>query len=309
MRRTTAWILAVVAATVIAMPSIVPALDGTASEIEIVDGAVGIVDPLAVGKGGTGVAGTGGDDKVLVGGGSAFAEKDLADCDANGAQFTYDTATNAFGCETLADADIPDTITIDHSSTGTLTLDADDPTTNAGRIAYDGTNGLIWVGAAGGSDTFAPVGSTTDTQYCVWDDTAKEIDCNDAGVSAVNGIDFFGTIGTLSAGSNTVYAIPGDVSATEDQVQTPVSGATITNLRCVSDVTPGGSGITITGRSGACGSLSPGSLTVTVTTADTAVADTSNSITPTAGQCISFSIVGTSTTSAAKVTCSVERSA
>lgn len=234
---------------------------------------------------------------------------DPTDCSANQFANAIDAQAD-LSCAALVDADIPDTIVINHSSTGTLTMDADDPTTNVGRAAYDSTNGLVWVGAAGGSDTFAPVGTTTDTQFCVWDDAAKEIDCNSGG-SGVNSIIYFSSMGTLSAGSTVTYAVPGDVgSAAETQV--PTEAATYRNLHCVGEDTPGGSGIVVTLRGGACAATELACTscpTVTVATANTAVQDASNTLTITDNQCIQLKFAPSSTTTPARVTCSAERSA
>ena len=280
--------------------------------INVRDGAISLQTPVAVSNGGTGASVAGTDDRILVGtGSSSFAESSLPDCDLNGSQFLYDTGTNTFICQTLADVDIPNNITIDHSAGDGLLqlgLSAGSPS-NEGVVQWDATNNELEIGDGASSRRFIPVGTTTAANLCSYDSGTNAIVCTTASAS-VNSTSVISSIGTISTGSVTVYAIPGDVSASAAK-QVPVGGSTWRNLRCRSDATTGGSGITVTARSGTCAgtALTASSLTVTVTTANTVVADTTNTMAPTAGQCIQFSMVGSSTTTAASVTCTVERSA
>jgi hypothetical protein len=316
MKRLALWLVS--AAAILLVSGSAHAIDVTSGELTFVDGEIGMVDPVAVGKGGTGVAGTGTDDVVLVGaGGSAFAEKALpASCAGNGAQFLYDTTTNTFSCETLTNADLPDPITVSinlQTAPATLDLDEVDPTTNVGRVAYDDTAGWIEVGTSGGSEQFPPLntGAATDTYLCSWDATNGEIDCETSPSAAADGPGsiFFSTMGTLSAGTPTIYAIPGDVSATEANVEVPTVAATFSNIYCEADGVPGGTGdtVTITGRVGTCGSLGDSSMVCGIDAAATTCNDTSNNLVATAGQCISFAITGVSNANAVRVQCSVER--
>ena len=130
-----------------------------------------------------------------------------------------------------------------------------------------------------------------------------------AGGSSINSVGFLSTMGVVGTGTAAFYMVPGDVSASPE-LQTPVMGSTYRNLRCVADTTPGGTGITVTAHSGACAAteLASSSLAVTVTTANAEVANVVNTIAPTPGQCVQFKVTGGSTTSEARVTCSVERS-
>lgn len=56
------------------------------------------------------------DDSTIVGNGTTMQAKVITDCDGNGSAMNYDTTTNAFSCKTISDADVPDTITIDLST-------------------------------------------------------------------------------------------------------------------------------------------------------------------------------------------------
>jgi len=56
----------------------------------------------------------------------------------------------------ISDSEVDTNLTIDHSSTGTYTMDTTDPTTSTGVLAYDATVGAehILIGAAAGVVTF-----------------------------------------------------------------------------------------------------------------------------------------------------------
>lgn len=152
------------------------------------------------------------------------------------------------------------------------------------------------------------VGSTI---ACARSGTIGTLTDSGAGGSSVNSVATLSTIGVITDGTPTVYLIPGDVSASAE-LQTPVMGSTYRNLRCVADATPGGTGISVTGRFGACSAAelaTSSALTVTVTAANTEVADVTNTMAPTVGQCIQFKAVAGSTSTPARVTCTVERSA
>lgn len=72
----------------------------------------------------------------------------------NDGDYCQGNASSGFECDvtTIPDADVDNNITIDHSTAGTLTLDADDPTTNEGQLGWDGTGNVLRIGEAGGTD-------------------------------------------------------------------------------------------------------------------------------------------------------------
>lgn len=92
------------------------------------------------------------EDAVLVGAGTTdWVAKVLVDCDAASSAVTYDTTTNAFGCNTIDGAsafeDLTGTAAIDQGGTGqttqTAAFDALAPTTSAGDISYhNGTDNI-----------------------------------------------------------------------------------------------------------------------------------------------------------------------
>jgi hypothetical protein len=87
-----------------------------------------------------------------------------ADCSAN--QFANTIAANGdLTCAAIADADVPDTIVIDHSSTGTLRMDQSTTpsATTEGLLQWDTDNDLIVVGDGASTATFYPNVHTTDT--------------------------------------------------------------------------------------------------------------------------------------------------
>ncbi len=75
------------------------------------------------------------DDSAWIGSAAGFAVATaFVDCNSAGNAFNYDTATNATSCRTLADGDIPDSITIDLATNAT-NLAADPSDCGAGTFA------------------------------------------------------------------------------------------------------------------------------------------------------------------------------
>lgn len=123
----------------------------------------------------------------------------------------------------------------------------------------------------------------------------------------------------IASGSTTVYMAPGGrVSATENNVRTPIASAsTFGKISCLASADPHSSsaaGIAVTLISGACDSVSTltaSSVDSTVTAAITATADSSagDTVTVSAGQCIALKLVPANTDTAVFVNCTVERTA
>jgi hypothetical protein len=115
--------------------------------------------------------------------------------------------------------------------------------------------------------------------------------------------------------SKTMFVGPGTLAdATEAVVQTPLPAGTYGKLRCNNGAIQGvGNNVTVTVRSGACGSQADSSVTCTVTgsaAANQACSDTTNTITPSAGHCVDVKVVTPATLTAnARVACSMERTA
>ncbi len=82
-------------------------------------GSIEFQNALAHNYGGTGVT-TAPDDNLLVGSGTAWAQKALSDCDdASGNHLNYDTTTNAFSCGTSASVGVSGTANTIAKFTGT----------------------------------------------------------------------------------------------------------------------------------------------------------------------------------------------
>lgn len=196
-----------------------------------------VTGTLAHGNGGIDITSVT-DDTTIVASGSAWVAKALPSCTGAGKAVTYDTSTNAFGCNTIA----------------------------------GGSNPLI----AFMSD--------------------MDIAPNTAAIY-------------LGAGNG--------LSTVEGDVQLPSPGATFKNLRCTNTAIQGAGAnhdIVITGRVGACGSQADATLTCTITGSasgnQSCTPDTTNTLAPTAGQCIDLKVVTQSAVAnSARVSCSVERTA
>lgn len=134
-------------------------------------------------------------------------------------------------------------------------------------------------------------------------------DCATGGTALLG----FGSGSDLTAGvANYFSGFGTGIDLTESKVQQIVPGATFKNLRCINGPIAGtANNIIITAMVGACGSQLAGTLTCTLTGAATgniSCSDTTNSATPTVGQCIDFRIATPAAlTNNAQVNCTVER--
>jgi hypothetical protein len=113
----------------------------------------------------------------------------------------------------IVDGDVPNTITIDHSTSGTLTLDADDPTTNEGRIGWDSGNNRIRVGEAGGVVTFysgdhIPDTTCSDAACTVGTDDTITIEGGTT-ITAIADDEF-----VIGSGANAITFVPGPTGGT-----------------------------------------------------------------------------------------------
>ena len=116
-----------------------------------------------------------------------------------------------------------------------------------------------------------------------------------------------------SSGNTTVYmGLGGRVSTTESNVRTPISAATLTNLRCYPSGTVGGTSLVVTAGVGACtGALTYGASkpTVTPATSVTAVSDTSNTMTVSDAQCIALELAITGNINSVFINCTMDKTA
>jgi hypothetical protein len=98
----------------------------------------------------------------------------------NDGDYCQGGATSTMDCDvtTIPDADVDNNITIDHSSAGTLTLDATVAPTTEGVIAWDATNDELEIGETTTTAIFKQVGTTGDEQLCGYETTGNQIDCD-----------------------------------------------------------------------------------------------------------------------------------
>jgi len=131
--------------------------------------------------------------------------------------------------------------------------------------------------------------------------------CNSIG-SAINPILSFASETRIASGSTTVFmGLGGRLSTTEADVISPIGAHRLKNLRVYSSAATGGSGIAVTVGHGACtGALTYTSTPTATVTSTTQVADTSTSVTPTAGHCIALRLVPSSTTTATFINATLE---
>lgn len=298
--------LKIIALLLLLLPSSAHAIDTVSSETDFVNGAIGIVDPLATTKGGTAIAAYATGDIIYANGVNT-----LTVLTGNGGTKLFLTMdTNVPSWAAIVDNDVPNDIVINHTSVGTLTLDQHTVNpTNEGQIGWDATNNQIEVGNTGTTKTFIPAGTLTNSKVCTYNSANNEIDCNSVG--GVNSTIFFSSIGLLGTGTNTIFANPGDVSSSETPIEVPLQASTWSNLRCKLDAAPGGTNIVITARTGTCAAtMADSTLSCTIGPTATSCSDVTNTMNvASSGDCISFKIAGTATTTSVHAICSVERSA
>ncbi len=98
----------------------------------------------------------------------------------NDGDYCQGNAGGGFDCDvtTLPDADVDNNITIDHTTAGTLTLDADVGPTAEGQAAWDGTNNELEIGHDGVTAIFKRFETFTDENFCTAESTGNQVDCN-----------------------------------------------------------------------------------------------------------------------------------
>ncbi len=179
--------------------------------------------------------------------------------------------------------------------------------TNLTSAADDNTmigNGTTWQSKALTNCTGAGKAVTYDASTNAWG-------CNTISGTSVDAVVTFRSETKIQAGSTAVYLTPdGGMSTTENDAHTPFSAGTFGNLRCNLSAASGGSGMTVFVAKNTCGSAMTfsGSIpNVTVSAANTAVADTTNTLVVSANECVAIKVTPTSTTTAAYLKCSLAK--
>lgn len=171
-------------------------------------------------------------------------------------------------------------------------------------------NGILMGGASHGATIGTVTGSFT-AGHALTTDSNGVIVSTGAAAATVQGILAVSSETPIASGTTTVFmSLGGRLNIATGNVETPVTGGTYKDLRCIASGATGGSGLAVSVGVGPCGgsiSYADG-LTVTVTS-QSAISDTSNTVTPTDGQCLVFKIVPSSTTAAQSVNCSLAKSA
>lgn len=283
------------------MPSIGWALSGTTDEIEVQDGAIGIVDPLAVTKGGTGLAtltqynlivgagtadvqfvapGTSG--RVLLDAGAAanpaFGQLDLA---ANlGLTGILDVPNGGTGVNTLGDAGVligNDAGVVNVTTAGTTgqVLVSNGAAVNPAFEALD----LDDTDAVTGTLSLANGGTNQSTGwtagYCVKVNaggTALEVAGGPCGTSsAPYPLLGFGTGMDITANKTVYVGMNGDIDLDVDRVAARVNNdVTVGQLACTNSAIQGtGNNVVITLMEGTCGTLAADVETVCTITGTT----------------------------------------
>lgn len=134
---------------------------------------------LPIANGGTNLT-TATDDNAMVGNGTTWQSKALPLSTGAGQVLQYDTSTNAFSAHTIADADVPNTITLTAASN--LTSNGFVKTSGgAGTLSIDTTTYLSsltegnYIDVSGQTITFDPteLGGTTDSGLVTWGDNSQ----------------------------------------------------------------------------------------------------------------------------------------
>lgn len=229
---------------------------------------------------------------------------DLSATGGTGQFLKQSSSGGAVTVGTIADADVPDTITATlyallagATFTGQIILD------NLG-IEFDesDTNPTC---SSGNYNIFADL-SEAKFKKCT-NGVATDLDTN----TVIRPLIGFGTGMTLTQ-ATTVYAWPGLIDGTEANVAAPTdAAASFENINCRSSAAPGGAQtITITIGVGACGSISYTTKAECVISASGTTCDSGSSISSTtAGQCVVARIVSSATAASAFVSCTAERTA
>jgi hypothetical protein len=271
------------------------ALTGTSNEITAADGAMGLVDPLIVGKGGTGVASLT-DRAVIIGRGTAAVEFASPGAAGGVLQSAGASSNPAFGALDLTDTDTVGSSVLGVANGGTNLSAALDDNVMVG-------NGTTWQSKALTDCTGTGKAVTYSTSSNAWG-------CNTitSGTTAVIGMS---TLMDLTGG-NTVYIAPGTVDATQGRAQQIATvGMTFDNLRCVSSAAPGTSNtFVVTMGDGACTSALADSAqqvcTISGTNRTCAEVGTGEAVTQ--GECYAWKVVSLDgDTATAVVSCSAER--
>lgn len=265
------------------------ALTGDGNHITVKSGVVAFTGLVTAAEGGTGANNTATTGRYLRANGTTFVTSSVAAAGAG-------SCTNQFVRATVDNA-TPTCAAV------SLTLDVSGilPSANGGTGIDSSTavddqllvnNGTVWQLKTLTTCTGAGKAVT-------YDAATNAFGCNTITAGTTPPL-FFGPGMDVGTSITLFLGLSGAADQTEGVVAAPSPGASYTNLRGFNHAIQGiGNNVTLTGQTGTCGSAlsgagSPGTITCTISggaanTTQTCT-DTTNTISPTAGQCIDFKL-------------------
>ncbi len=277
MARTRVWIAAAALLALLAGNAQAGALGGT-SRITLVNGQVDLVIPVIVASGGTGAT-TLTAHGVLMGETTSPLAASAAGTSGNAFLSGGAGADGAYGA-------------LDLSATANTTAAAL-PISRGGTNSTAGLANSKCIRSSGGALVEAAGDCATPVNPVLW---------------------FASTTGIAQGSGPFFFGFGGNMDTAEGNVQFQVGAHSFKNMRCINTAIQGtANNIVVISRLGACGSQADGTVTCTITGttgANQSCSDTTNTSSPTAGQCIDFkATIPATLTANAFLNCTVEESA
>ena len=276
------------------------------THIVVTNGTIAFTGLVTSAEGGTGANNTATTGRYLRGDGTNFVTSSVAaagagTCTAQFVRATVDNATPTCATVSLT-ADVSGILPVANGGTN-LSAAVDD------EIMVG--NGTTWQSKA------LPASCSAAGKAIAYNTGTNAFTCNTITAGASPAL-FFGSGMDVTTSQTLYLSLGGCIDGTEGICAAPSPGASYANLRGFNHGIQGvGNTVTLTGQTGTCGAAltgagSPGTITCTLTGAATntsqSCSDTTNTIAPTAGQCLDFKLVTPATLTAnARPQFSIER--
>jgi hypothetical protein len=267
------------------------------TNISVSNGAVSLTGQVGVANGGTAVASWTANNSVILSGTASTGAVQIV---AGG------TAANVLVSGGAGVAPTFTTINLASSNAvGASIL----PPANGGTGLSAATDDNVLVGNGTVWQSKALTTCTGAGKAVTYDASANTFGCNTitTGVQSPIG---FGTLGTITQGTTLFMGIgTGNVSATENDVETPFNAHTLQNIQCSVSAAPAGSDTIITTLGvGTCGAALTYTTkpTCTITGAATTCNSSANTAAPTAGQCVAAKAVSSATAATSIESCTID---